>query len=75
MKFTKKVKAVAGQGVAHFTAPTIALFLVWLSTGIWHGPRWTYIFYGMYYFVLIFIENILEEPFLALLAKLKLKEE
>lgn len=75
MKFTKKVKVVAGQGVAHFTAPTIALFLVWLSNGIWHGPRWTYIFYGMYYFVLIFIENILEESFLALLAKLKLKEE
>ena len=75
MKFTKKVKSVLGQGVAHFTAPTIALFLVWLSNGIWHGPRWTYIFYGMYYFVLIFIENILEEPFLALLKKMHLKEE
>ncbi len=75
MRFTKKVKNIAGQGVAHFTAPTIALFLVWLSNGIWHGPRWTYIFYGMYYFVFIFIENILEEPFLAFLRKIHLRED
>ncbi len=43
-------------------APLIALFFVWLSNGIWHGVGWTYLFYGMYYFVLIFIENITEAP-------------
>jgi len=58
----KKVKGVWGIGVSKFVAPTIALFFVWLSNGIWHGAGWTYIFYGMYYFVLIFLENITEAP-------------
>lgn len=58
----KKVKKVFGIGVSKFVAPTIALFFVWLSNGIWHGAGWTYLFYGMYYFVLIFFENITEAP-------------
>ena len=61
-KFAKKVKGAFGIGISKFVAPTIALFFVWLSNGIWHGAGWTYLFYGMYYFVLIFIENITEEP-------------
>ena len=35
------------------TAAALGLFPVWLCNGIWHGPRWSYIFYGLYYFVLI----------------------
>lgn len=58
----KRVKGIWGIGVSKFVAPTIALFFVWLSNGIWHGAGWTYIFYGMYYFVLIFLENITEAP-------------
>jgi D-alanyl-lipoteichoic acid acyltransferase DltB (MBOAT superfamily) len=72
-KLTKAAKKVIGGG-ARFVTPAIALFFVWLSNGLWHGARWSYVFYGMYYFVLILIENILEEPFLKLLEKLKLKE-
>jgi D-alanyl-lipoteichoic acid acyltransferase DltB (MBOAT superfamily) len=34
----------------------IALLPVWLCNGIWHGPKWTYIFYGIYYFIIIMIE-------------------
>lgn len=61
-KLAKKVKGVWGIGISKFVAPIIALFFVWLSNGIWHGAGWTYLFYGMYYFVLIFIENITEAP-------------
>ncbi len=75
MKFTKKVRDRFGKFVGTIAAPMLALFLVWLSNGLWHGPRWTYIFYGMYYFVLIELENIFEEPFLAGLKRLKLTEE
>ena len=60
--FAKKVKNRFGRGVSKFVAPFAALFCVWSCNGLWHGPHWTYIFYGMYYFVLIFLENILEEP-------------
>ena len=74
LQFSLKAKKVLGKNVSRFITPTVALFFVWLSNGLWHGARWTYIFYGMYYFVLIFIENILEEPFLKALEALHLKE-
>ncbi len=48
----------------HFTKmlPTIvALFAVWLCNGLWHGPEWKYIVYGMYYFVII-SAGMLTEP-------------
>lgn len=38
----------------------MALFPVWFCNGLWHGPKWNYIFYGMYYFVIIMLEQIME---------------
>ena len=35
------------------------LFIVWLLTGIWHGAAWTFIWWGIYYFVFIIMETIL----------------
>ena len=71
----KKIKKKAGFSVSKFVAPTIALFFVWLSNGIWHGPHMNYIFYGMYYFVLIVIENLTEEPCRKLVERFKLDTE
>ncbi len=71
----KKVKNRFGRNISKFVAPSIALFCVWTCNGLWHGPYWTYIFYGMYYFVLIFLENILQEPTDRLLAKLHIKRD
>lgn len=34
------------------------LFIVWLCTGIWHGANWTFISWGLYYFVLLTIEKL-----------------
>ncbi len=33
------------------------LFVVWLLTGIWHGANWTFIIWGLFYFVLLMIEK------------------
>ena len=74
-KLAKNVKKVFGMGVSKFVAPTIALFFVWLSNGIWHGAGWTYLFYGMYYFVLIFLENITEAPIKKLQERLHIHTE
>lgn len=35
------------------------IFIVWLLTGIWHGAKWTYIVWGIMYFVLLCVERIL----------------
>ncbi|MBQ0064802.1 MAG: MBOAT family protein [Firmicutes bacterium] len=33
------------------------IFVVWLLTGIWHGANWTFIVWGLMYFVLLLIER------------------
>lgn len=35
------------------------LFIVWLLTGIWHGANWTFIIWGLVYFVLIVVEKFI----------------
>ena len=61
-KITKWTKKHIGKQAARYVGPMIALFCVWICNGLWHGPQWTYILYGMYYFVIIFIELLLEDP-------------
>lgn len=61
-KITKWAKNHLGKRAARFIGPLIALFCVWICNGLWHGPYWTYILYGMYYFVIIFIELLMEDP-------------
>ena len=39
----------------------LALFPVWFFNGLWHGRRWSYIFYGMYYFIIL-LGSIIVEP-------------
>jgi alginate O-acetyltransferase complex protein AlgI len=34
------------------------LFVVWFLTGLWHGANWTFIVWGLMYFVLISIEKL-----------------
>ena len=34
------------------------LLVVWLLTGIWHGAAWTYVVWGLGFFVLIIIEKV-----------------
>ncbi len=33
------------------------LLFVWFLTGLWHGASWNFVIWGMYYFVLLFIEK------------------
>ncbi len=42
-----------GKHATQIGVAAAALFPVWLCNGLWHGARWSYIFYGMYYFILI----------------------
>ena len=33
------------------------LFVVWMLTGIWHGASWTFILWGMFYFIFLTVEK------------------
>ena len=35
------------------------LFVVWAATGIWHGANWTFLLWGLYFFVLLMVEKFL----------------
>mgnify|MGYP002626113983 CR=1 FL=1 len=34
------------------------LFVVWLLTGVWHGANWTFVLWGLMYFVLLVAEKL-----------------
>ncbi len=34
------------------------LLAVWLLTGLWHGANWTFVLWGLYYFVFLVVEKL-----------------
>lgn len=53
----------------------MALFPVWLCNGLWHGSRWSYIFYGMYYFVILLAGEAVAPVREGILKKFNLNEK
>ncbi len=60
----KKLTAWGRKKIGNYYGPllasSIALFCVWICNGLWHGSAWSYIFFGMYHFVLILLGRIIE---------------
>lgn len=61
LPLSKKVKERWGKAAGRLTPSVIALAVVWLSTGIWHGASWGYILWGVYYGVLL-ISALIFQP-------------
>lgn len=57
---TLSARKKLGNHFGSLPAGAIALFCVWFSNGLWHGPAWHYIFFGMYHFALILGGNMIE---------------
>lgn len=49
---------LGGSRVKQKSRMIFNLFVVWLMTGIWHGANWTFIFWGLMYFVLLVAEKL-----------------
>ncbi len=58
-KLTVKSRKVLGNHYGPLISGTIALFVVWLLNGLWHGAGYTFLFFGMYHFVLIATGNFM----------------
>ncbi|WP_024294532.1 MBOAT family O-acyltransferase [Lacrimispora indolis] len=56
----KSSRAKLGKHMGQVISSSAALFGVWILNGLWHGTGWNYIFFGMYYFVLILLGNLME---------------
>ena len=48
-----------GGSRVNFLRLTLNLFVVWFLTGLWHGSSWNFVLWGLYYFVFLFIENMI----------------
>lgn len=53
----------------------LALFGVWLCTGIWHGANWTFVVWGIYYFIFIVTERLIQDARKKREKKLKIKRK
>lgn len=72
---TTSARKKLGNHFGPLVAGSIALFCVWFSNGLWHGAAWSYIFFGMYHFVLILMGSIIEPPVKWINAKLHIKND
>lgn len=72
MNLTRKLKK--HPFLSRYVGPSLALFAVWLCNGLWHGPKWTYVLYGMYYFVLMEGEMLLSGPLKKFYEKRQIKQ-
>lgn len=71
---TLKLKKHLGNHYGPLLSGTIALLIVWLLNGLWHGAGWTYILFGLYHFIMISIGNILRPKFTKLYTKLNISK-
>ena len=70
-KWSRNTRKKYGRQAAKVGSSMMALLPLWLCNGLWHGPQWNYIFYGVYYFFFLSLENILE-PVLEKIRKISL---
>ncbi|MCR4610935.1 MAG: MBOAT family protein [Lachnospiraceae bacterium] len=74
-KWNKFARKRIGKHFTKVVTSTIALFPVWLINGLWHGPKVTYIAYGMYYFIILVLEIAFEPAGKAFWKKVHLRED
>lgn len=53
---------LGGSRVANQDFMVRNMLIVWILTGIWHGANWTFIFWGLMYFVFQLAERFFEYP-------------
>lgn len=64
-----------GNHYGPLPAAAVALLAVWLGNGLWHGAGWHYIFFGLYHFTWILLENLTEPVVRACAAKWRINRE
>jgi len=60
MKLSKKLHGNVKEWMEKIIINAIPLFFVWLCCGIWHGAGIKFVIYGMYFFIVIILEMLLE---------------
>lgn len=59
-KMTSSARNKFGNRYGPLAVGSVALLVVWICNGLWHGAGWQYIFFGMYHFTLILAGSLIE---------------
>lgn len=70
----KAAKARLGKAFGNYLPASVALVLVWLTTGMWHGASWSYIAWGGVNGLFIIFSLWMEHIYDAWKARLRIKE-
>ena len=73
-KINHKVKKICGRKTSVLVSSGIALLIVWLLNGLWHGAGVTFILFGLYHFILIFLGNLFKPCFYKISYKFSYKK-
>ena len=74
-KLTVKARKSLGNHYGPLLSGSIALLVVWFLNGLWHGAGYTYLFFGLYHFVMIAGGNFISPVFLSICNKLHINRE
>lgn len=74
-KITIYARRFLGNHFGPLVSGSVALLVVWLLNGLWHGAGWNYIFFGLYHFVMILFGNIFEPFVVKMCGKLKINRK
>ncbi|MBR2787796.1 MAG: MBOAT family protein [Erysipelotrichaceae bacterium] len=74
-KLGKKTKNIFGADLAKKFAPFVAMFVTYLLVGLWHGPQWKYVVYGIWNGFFIMNGILFEKNYKAIREKLKIADD
>lgn len=74
-KITTAMRKKLGNVYGPLVSGSIALAAVWFLNGLWHGAGYTFLFYGLYQFVMILSGNLFEPVIKTTCSKLHINRE
>lgn len=75
LKLSKLSRAKLGDFIGKRVPVYLSSFVVWFTTGIWHGASWNFIMWGIMNFVVIMISQEMEPLYRRFHEKFHLKEK
>lgn len=74
-RLTKKIKKGLGKKAARQLPTFLAMLVLWLAMGLWHGGGWNFIGEGIWFWLVIVLGQVLKPWGDILLKKLRVREE
>lgn len=74
-RLTSSARKRLGNHFGPLIAGSIALFAVWFCNGAWHGAAWSFLFFGMYHFVIILTGSLIAPAVKKLNARLSVNSD